>query len=368
VKRNEFTLNLRFVGAWVPELNRAFEHVVLRFKKEVVISKVVVYETLTSSLSAVRIAAQLYPEKESNYQPPSAKPPGKKRKRARSPESPKRVIPSGPSPQLQPLDPTKWAVLWQGDLTDESIETYYKYPMRATKMRVSKFAPPLSNLKGVTSNVIRVDFDVRGEERWVQIDTVKLKGRTPQTTVPGRPTSVGESLLQLVGNKEFSDISIRLDDDSTTPAHKAILSARSEYFKAMLTGGMKESKDSEVHISELSKEVLDLLLGYLYTGACQCEGDLIVPLFVAADRFNMEHLRDFAVWMFTGHLTTENVLGLLKAVQEFPLLLEPCKAFVLRNYEVVALLPEFETLPQPILLSFIRNTLPLLSDSKSKKP
>jgi len=162
--------------------------------------------------------------------------------------------------------------------------------------------------------------------------------------------------MSWVGNVDLSDLTIRLDDRSTFPAHKVIL-ARSDFFKALLTGGMKETGQSEVHLGDISKEVLQSLIGYLYSGTVECDGDHIIPLFVAADRFNLEALREFTVQEFKSGLTVENVLGILKSVQQMPLLLDPCKDFVLRHYKEVAFLPEFDSLPQAVMLALIRQSL-----------
>lgn len=57
------------------------------------------------------------------------------------------------------------------------------------------------------------------------------------------------------------------------PAHKIILAARSEYFRALLFGGMKESSQDEVELKGASTASFKVLLKYVYTGRLSL-GDL----------------------------------------------------------------------------------------------
>lgn len=139
-------------------------------------------------------------------------------------------------------------------------------------------------------------------------------------------------------------------------AHRCILASRSEFFKALLTGGMKETDQSEVHIGEVSKEVL-ILFTFLYTDSVEVDGDNIVATFIAADRFNLESLRELMVQQFRLCLSVENVLELLLATQGMSQLATACKEFILEHYNLVASQPAFETLPQHLLVEFIRASL-----------
>lgn len=51
-------------------------------------------------------------------------------------------------------------------------------------------------------------------------------------------------------------------------AHRCILSARSQYFRAMLKNGMKESSASVITIQDIDEEAFRCVLQFLYTGVC----------------------------------------------------------------------------------------------------
>lgn len=66
-------------------------------------------------------------------------------------------------------------------------------------------------------------------------------------------------------NDEYSDVSLVVDGQSFR-AHKVILAARSEYFRALLYGGMKESKLQEIELRDTQLQPFRHLLRYVYTG------------------------------------------------------------------------------------------------------
>lgn len=51
-------------------------------------------------------------------------------------------------------------------------------------------------------------------------------------------------------------------------AHRVILAARSEYFRALFYGGLRESQDGNqvIELKECKADAFEILLGYIYTG------------------------------------------------------------------------------------------------------
>jgi hypothetical protein len=54
---------------------------------------------------------------------------------------------------------------------------------------------------------------------------------------------------------------------------------------------MKESKASEVTISDISFPVLSKLIEYLYTDQVELDGDTVLELFTVADKYDQPHLK-----------------------------------------------------------------------------
>ncbi|XP_012538493.1 BTB/POZ domain-containing protein 9 [Monomorium pharaonis] len=76
---------------------------------------------------------------------------------------------------------------------------------------------------------------------------------------------VSEDIGSLYLSEEYADVTIVVAGQKFR-SHKLILAARSEYFRALLFGGMKESMQSEIELTAASLPAFKGLLKYIYTG------------------------------------------------------------------------------------------------------
>lgn len=167
------------------------------------------------------------------------------------------------------------------------------------------------------------------------------------------PTLVGD-LRAMVGNKELSDITF-LVDGFPVYACRAILAARSEHFRAMLYGGMKESKaGGEVEIKDMSHPVFLKMLEYLYTDVVgEIPPDLAVQLLMASERYLLDRLKALCEESIRKSITVENVIGVLLLAHKHNAegLKEICLDFILDNLVAVKMTTTFNELKtEPDLL------------------
>ena len=105
--------------------------------------------------------------------------------------------------------------------------------------------------------------------------------------------------------------------DKTFPVHSAFLCARSNVFKAMLTNETKEAKERKVEIKDVSPEVLELFLRFLYESKMP---DLDATKPHPVELYKMAHKYDVqALWtacrlyilrfLHPGNLVTCAILG-----------------------------------------------------------
>ncbi|KAK7103537.1 BTB/POZ domain-containing protein 9-like isoform X2 [Littorina saxatilis] len=79
--------------------------------------------------------------------------------------------------------------------------------------------------------------------------------------------SLSENFGELVDSDEYADITLVVEN-THFKGHKIILAARSEYFRALLYGGMKESLPgtTEINLPDTPALAFAALLKYMYTG------------------------------------------------------------------------------------------------------
>ena len=115
-----------------------------------------------------------------------------------------------------------------------------------------------------------------------------------------------EDFGKLLESGDSSDVTIKVKGHPLA-AHKAILGARSPVFKAMFTHDTLENQTNEVNIEECDVEVFKQLLLYFYTGSCGPEIEQPLQLYLLADKYLMDGLKDICQDAFYDQLTPENV-------------------------------------------------------------
>jgi BTB/POZ domain-containing protein 9 len=78
---------------------------------------------------------------------------------------------------------------------------------------------------------------------------------------------ISSFLGKLYNQSEYSDIELIIESEHFY-AHRIVLAARSEYFRALLYGGLRESqKDNHIiEIKECKSGAFKILLLYIYIG------------------------------------------------------------------------------------------------------
>ena len=119
------------------------------------------------------------------------------------------------------------------------------------------------------------------------------------------------------------------------PVHKLILEGGSPVLAAMFRHDMTEKASGSVTIDEVEPKIFRQLLHYLYTGdAPDVEEDgMTEPLFVAADKYGVESLKDWCGSIMLEKLDVENAIHLLVLahLHSYKKLEEKCIEFIVKN-------------------------------------
>eukprot|EP01122_Echinamoeba_exundans_P014863 TRINITY_DN6832_c0_g1_i1.p1 TRINITY_DN6832_c0_g1~~TRINITY_DN6832_c0_g1_i1.p1 ORF type:complete len:1146 (-),score=120.68 TRINITY_DN6832_c0_g1_i1:215-3652(-) len=117
-------------------------------------------------------------------------------------------------------------------------------------------------------------------------------------------------------NNLFTDVEFVIEEDDEkirVRAHKAILAARSDFFRAMFSSGLAESKAEVISIRETSREAFSAVIRYIYCGNVDIEHveSYVVDLLIASTKFAVPGLKTFLEGVISQSLTVENVGSLL---------------------------------------------------------
>ncbi|KAK3781277.1 hypothetical protein RRG08_055176 [Elysia crispata] len=125
-------------------------------------------------------------------------------------------------------------------------------------------------------------------------ETLKSKRFGSVAEIPHETcSSLGADLLLMYLNQENCDCWIAVDGEKF-PSHKCILSARSEYFEAMLGGYWVESQSELITLEGVKAKAVEQLMLFLYGGVLvlpskDASADLM-ELFLVADMYGVSSL------------------------------------------------------------------------------
>ena len=97
-----------------------------------------------------------------------------------------------------------------------------------------------------------------------------------------------ERFQNLVGKKEFSDVTLVSDDGTRVPSHQVILASGCTFFEKLLVE--ETSKNPLIFLRGVEAILLEPLLNFLYTGSAEVSEDLITQFVTLAEDLGVEGL------------------------------------------------------------------------------
>ena len=110
---------------------------------------------------------------------------------------------------------------------------------------------------------------------------------------------------------QFSDVGLVVGN-TVIRAHKSVLAASSAYFNAMFTCGLVEEQQEFVEIHSVSKNVLSLLIDFIYTGNITITEKNVQELFSAADMLELNEVVSSCISYLQKQLHYSNALGIYR--------------------------------------------------------
>ncbi|XP_046727510.1 LOW QUALITY PROTEIN: BTB/POZ domain-containing protein 9 [Silurus meridionalis] len=170
---------------------------------------------------------------------------------------------------------------------------------------------------------------------------------------------LSEQLAALVPAEEYSDVTF-LVEEKRFPAHRVILAARCQYFRALLYGGMRESQpQAEVRLEDTREEAFSMLLRYLYTGRAilsEAKEETLLDFLGLAHRYGLQPLEASTCDYLRTLLNAQNVSLIFDVASLYHLssLAEACCSYMDRHAVEVLKSDGFLALSKSALLTVVR--------------
>ena len=153
-------------------------------------------------------------------------------------------------------------------------------------------------------------------------------------------TSSNEHDLAGISSPAYApiDIAFRVMDDPTAPligAHKFVLCARSKFLENMLTGGLLESTQTVVTMSDISYDTLKAIIEFCYTDdVTDIHGDMIMELLMKARLFGLDRLLGYVESIVGYSLDATNVVSIANVafVYQLSRLQKATKFYILSHW------------------------------------
>ncbi|XP_057325877.1 speckle-type POZ protein-like A [Microplitis mediator] len=136
---------------------------------------------------------------------------------------------------------------------------------------------------------------------------------------------MGHDYTELYNSRIGSDTIINVGD-TTFETHRSILMARSSVLAAMFSHEMIEKKDNKISIPDITPEIFEKVLEYIYTDKVTGLDEIADDLLEAADKYQLLSLKNICQESLSKTLNLENAFKLMPLADRYSA--EPLVKFI----------------------------------------
>lgn len=168
------------------------------------------------------------------------------------------------------------------------------------------------------------------------------------------PKQTLDTLEALRQCEELCDVVIKVGS-KTIAAHRVVLAACSPYFRAMFTGEMAESRQSEITILDVDESAMEVLINFSYTATITIREDNVQALLPAACLLQLVEIQEICCEFLKRQLDPSNCLGIRAFADTHSCrdLLRVADLFAQHNFQEVIDSEEFLLLPVDQLVDIL---------------
>ncbi|KAK6022329.1 BTB/POZ domain protein, partial [Ostertagia ostertagi] len=117
-------------------------------------------------------------------------------------------------------------------------------------------------------------------------------------------------LAELRRDSHLCDVTL-VAEGTRINAHRVVLAASSNYFKAMFTNDMAESRMDEIEMVNIKAPTLETLVNYCYTGRIEISGTNVLSILPAAGLLQLNEVQEIVGTEAFQQLSFEQLLELI---------------------------------------------------------
>lgn len=183
------------------------------------------------------------------------------------------------------------------------------------------------------------------------------------SAVYGNPELFASDMAKIVDNEEFSDIAFVVGAEKKKIfAHKIILAARCEVFRAMFAEAKhqqkdKAKKDTLLMLQDVTPTVFRTVLDYIYTNTAVLSHATVVDVLASAVEYGLEGLIDCCVNFLSSHLKVDTACEAMQAASTYKQkgLQATCIAFIEQNTRKIFASPNWVEISEDTLCEILRS-------------
>ncbi|XP_048826848.1 kelch-like protein 26 isoform X2 [Brienomyrus brachyistius] len=187
----------------------------------------------------------------------------------------------------------------------------------------------------------------------------RLARNLPREMETGSPLSPANSemetslgVIRRLWKEEVGcDVWLQTDSGESLPAHRAVLAAGGDYFRALLCGGLRESSEKAISLRGVASWVLREILEFLYSGTLRLGREDVWGLAEAALIFQLQEVFLLCEEFLLEHIDPSSCLDILALAEAYGLdqLGRKAEQYTLRQFHSVSSGDKFQDLPLPLL-------------------
>ncbi|KAL2079174.1 hypothetical protein ACEWY4_024918 [Coilia grayii] len=195
-----------------------------------------------------------------------------------------------------------------------------------------------------------------GEEQKTEKAEEKGEEKTTALTAEKQLEITLQDLRELWVEKVGCDIILQADR-RTFHTHRVILAACSDYFRAMFTNGLKETKQWAVRLQSMREEDLEVFLLCCYSGSMVLSWGWVFDLVCAAIQFQIQPAMSICLDFIRQEMDAFSCLDVASFAEAYDMeeLFQYANDFVLRHFQDVSTTPKFLDLPRIKLLQYLES-------------